>query len=97
MDAFSKSIECESHMIIGHKPSEKMPALHCGDTVSAAWEESKPCLVLLRCGQTAIARSEMWDDDEQVTDWYLCNSDHLKISHQDVVLWAYLPEWDKSE
>lgn len=97
MDAFSKSTECENHMIIGHKPVDKMPDLYGGDTVSAAWEESKPCLVLLRWGQTAIARSEMWDADEQVTEWYLCDSNHMRLNDGDVILWAYLPEWDKSE
>ena len=83
-------------MIIGHKPSEKMPDLYGGDTVSAAWEESKPCLVLLRWGSTAIARCEMWDDEEQVTDWYMCNHDHYKLAPEDVVVWAYLPEWENS-
>lgn len=85
------------HMIIGHKPVDKMPDLYGGDTVSAAWEESKPCLVLLRWGQTAIAQCQMWDSIDQVIDWYLCDRDNWKLNPEDVVLWAYLPEWDTSE
>lgn len=78
----------------GFKPCEKMPDLYGGDTESAAWEESKKCLVLTRWGSTVIARCEMWDEEEQTTKWYMCNSDHHRLSHDDVVLWAYLPEWE---
>lgn len=81
--------------MIGYLPSEKMPDLYGGDTESAAWEESKPVLVLLRWGTTAVARCEVWDDEEQVSEWYLCNNDHWKLSNDDVVLWAPIPEWRK--
>lgn len=79
--------------IQGFKPSEKMPNLYGGDTESAAWEESKPCLVLTSWGSTVIARCEVWCDDEQVSEWYLIGCDHQHLKHENVIEWAYLPEW----
>lgn len=74
-------------------PCEKMPNLYGINTQSGAWEESEPVLVLLSWGTTAIARCEVWDDEEQVSEWYLCNSDHLKIENKDVIQWAPIPKW----
>lgn len=80
----------------GYLQSEKMPDLH-GNTESGAWEESEPVLVLLSGGKTTIGRGEVWDEEEQISEWYLCNSDHMKLSNDDVLLWAPLPEWRKIE